>query len=227
MNKGIPLIVAIGLMWPCVSFGERLVYKTALEILGNKVNIRGFPGGPVIEQLSTPSIVIQGRHEEEYSEDWTPLVDIAGYEEGVIASKYVRELPYRPFDSSFCGSYMGEGYAELGDYSYSLATIKQKPQGWYVLTITDYSQPNEVGLRSYRTRVLAGRPIHEYEYDDDDRMNNFDGLYFRYELYNESDLDNLDEDGYPNNVLSELDNEYFIVTGPKELCSKYLKLTKD
>ncbi len=221
--------MSIGLMWPCASFGERLVYKSALEILGNKVNIRSIPGGQVLEQLSSPSIVIKGTHDEEYDygDGWTPLVDINGYEDGVVASKYVREIPYLPFDSSFCGSYIGEGYAALEDYSYSLATITQK-QGWYLLTITDYSQPNDFGLRNNITRIFVGRPIHENEYtDDDDRLNNFDGLYLSYELYAESDLDDLDEYGHPNNILSKLDNDYFIVTGPKELKSRYLKLTKN
>ena len=224
------IIALMAIICPVYAFGEFLTYKHAYEVTGKNINIREIPDGQVIDKISAPGIVIHGIPEEGAlgGEQWTSLVDLSGYDNGYISSRYVKPVPFRKFDSSFCGSYVGQGNLPMDDYSYSIATIEQKPHGWYVMTIRDYSQPREEdGMRSFFTRVLAGKTFQSMEADPSDRMNDFDGIWFFVELWQSSDLDDIKADEYPSNILGEVEDEYYIVTGDGELTSRYIRLKKD
>ncbi|MDE6552794.1 MAG: hypothetical protein K2K98_07540 [Muribaculaceae bacterium] len=222
-------VVVLSICFHGYMFGEYLCNKHVYEVTGQNINIRNVPNGNVIRKVSEPGILIHGIPEDGAlgGDEWIALVDLSGYDDGYISSKYVKPIQFRKFDDSFCGSYFGEGQAPMENYSYSLAQIEKKPHGWYVMTITDFSEPQgAIGFRSQSTKILAGKTFQSMEYNPAERMNDFDGIWFFVELSNASDLDNIKPDEYPTNIVGEVNDEYFIVTGEGELTSRCMKLTR-
>lgn len=210
--------------------------RKAYEVIGENVNIRESPNnGKVVRKISAPYVIFGGSDFilDEYNGDIEDLsylgknlnewvaVNKEYPSDGLsdwISSKFVRELPDLPFDSSYCGSYSGDYTAADGSgWGSAYLKIDEKDKGWYLV---------EVNVRTpgvgYIPEYYAAKPIHRRS------GNGFDGLELMYVLNSFDELDNPLSENDLRSYEKYLDSSILlIVTGPDELRSDELMMTKD
>lgn len=137
-------------------------------VTGENVNLRQAPvNGKVVGKLNTSNSFLA----DEAENGWI-YVDVPGEAKGYISSKYVKKTGLKTFSKSMLGNYFG--LLSDSEWSYSFAVLKEK-DGYIVLDITDYSQPDEFGLRRQMTHIFVGLPTSDgvtfthylYAYDPD------------------------------------------------------------
>lgn len=118
-------------------------------VKGKGVNVRKAPvSGSVIGKVSPPCSF--------YSEEKDGWVELwYDGQRDYISSQFVEEVELADFSRKHLGDYMGDSrtYAE----GYSIASLKEK-DGYVVLSLTDYSDAQDSGMRMQTSLVLAGKP---------------------------------------------------------------------
>lgn len=116
---------------------------------GRNVNVRKAPAtGSVIGKVSAP-YTFRSTEKDGWVEVWY------NRQKGYISSQFVEEVELTEFSRRHLGSYMGESHAY--DSGYSLAELEEN-DGFVVLSITDYSDVQDHGMRAHMGWVYAGLP---------------------------------------------------------------------
>lgn len=229
MNKMKLIFGCMMILYSLCSYGFEISPLKAYEVIGENVNVRLRPiDGEIVEKLSAPTVFVGGNelklfYDGELEDSGCSGIDLKEWiaiegdypSDGRnywISAHFVRELPNRSFNSSFCGKYDG-WHTQLGTV---FVNITEKSKGWYLVEVIT-RHPGVGFLPDY----YAARPIHERSACD------FDGLELIFSLHSPDELDNpLSEKALKSSGPQVAPYNYLIVTGSGALRSTELQINK-
>lgn len=154
-------LISVGMMaLCCLTMQAQNRYFT---LKGKGVNVRKAPiSGNVIGKVSPPCSF--------YAEEKNGWVELwYNGQRGYMSSQFVEEVELADFSRRHLGEYMGDSQTYKDTGGYSIANLKEK-DGYVILSVTDYSDAQDSGMRMQMSFVFAGMP-----------ENN--GVRFTHELY--------------------------------------------
>lgn len=139
--------IFVMLSFCCLTMQAQSRYFT---LKGKSINVRKAPvSGSVIGKVSPPCSF--------YSEEKDGWVELwYNGQMGYISSQFVEEVELADFSRKHLGDYMGMPSPVYSD-GYCLVTLKEK-DGYVLMTIGDYSAPQEGGFRNQMFWTYVGIP---------------------------------------------------------------------